>query len=114
MPTPSPNILRANDALAPNGAPRVGDSDANLATDEQHGQHGPQRTNHTSEMEADHNGPVRVLWGTHVTMSEAMGLFKRFLTQFKIKYRRSWDDERGVSAPPSAVHEDPEQLLYEH
>lgn len=47
-------------------------------------------------------------------MSEAMTLFKKFLTEFKIKYRRTLDEENGISAPPHAVNEDPERLLYEH
>lgn len=47
-------------------------------------------------------------------MSEAMGLFKKFLTGFKTKYRRALDEERGVPTPMSVAGEDPEQLLYEN
>lgn len=47
-------------------------------------------------------------------MAEAMSLFKKFITEYKIKYRRKYDEERGIPLPPSAAFEDPEQLLYEH
>ena len=51
-----------------------------------------------------------------VTMNEAMSLFKKFLNEFKIKYRRKYDSDRGLPAPPNAVlrNEDPEQELYKH
>lgn len=47
-------------------------------------------------------------------MSEAMGLFKKFLTGFKVKYRQALDEERGVSTSFSGIGDNPEQLLYEH
>jgi hypothetical protein len=46
-------------------------------------------------------------------MNEAMRLFKKFVTEFKIQYRRTWDREQGLSAPAAAAHEDPETRLYE-
>jgi hypothetical protein len=52
------------------------------------------------------------LW-SQVTMNEAMRLFKKFVTEFKIQYRRTWDREQGLSAPAAAAHEDPETRLYE-
>lgn len=66
-------------------------------------------------MFVDRKSPAyKVLNQGQVTMAEAMSLFKTFLAQFKIKYRRAYDEERGIPAPTSAAFEDPEQLLYEH
>jgi DNA replication licensing factor MCM4 len=56
---------------------------------------------------------TRVIWGTNVSLSESMTSFTNFLRNFKIKYRVSWDRDRGLSIPALSSLEESERLLYE-
>jgi len=56
---------------------------------------------------------TRVIWGTNVSLSESMTSFTNFLRNFKIKYRASWDHDRGLSVPALSSLEESERLLYE-
>lgn len=55
--------------------------------------------------EADTNEPRRVIWGTNVSIQDAMNSFRGFLQGFKIKYRKVLDDEIVLSG-------EGEELLY--
>jgi DNA replication licensing factor MCM4 len=56
---------------------------------------------------------TRVIWGTNVSLSESMTSFTNFMRNFKIKYRISWDRDRGLSIPALSSPEEGERLLYE-
>ena len=56
---------------------------------------------------------TRVIWGTNVSLSESMKSFTNFMRNFKIKYRVSWDRDRGLSVPALSSPEEGERLLYE-
>lgn len=56
---------------------------------------------------------TRVIWGTNVSLSESMTSFTNFMRNLKIKYRMSWDRERGLSVPTLSSPEESERLLYE-
>ncbi|KAK0549154.1 MCM DNA helicase complex subunit [Tilletia horrida] len=65
---------------------------------------------------ADNDGqPVnRVVWGTHVSISESMNSFRNFLRGFRIKYRWVYMRKRGQSIPTHLSRaDDGEILLYE-
>jgi hypothetical protein len=53
------------------------------------------------------------LTGPQVGMDEAITAFRAFLTQFKVKYRTSYDVERGQRAREDDGA-DGEKLLYEN
>lgn len=86
--------------------------------DDQDGPRAPSLT-HTGQPTSDNDrrntdGPLTVLWGTYVTMGEAMSLFKTFLRDFKIKYRKTHDEESGLTSPGWVRSDDLEKPLYEH
>ncbi|EJU01310.1 MCM-domain-containing protein [Dacryopinax primogenitus] len=54
-----------------------------------------------------------VVWGTNVSIMEAMKTFSEFLREFKPKYRRAHDAARGIAHPPLAHPEDGEVPLYQ-
>ena len=56
---------------------------------------------------------TRVIWGTNVSLSESMTSFTNFMRDFKIKYRISWDRDRGLSVSALSSPEEGERLLYE-
>jgi DNA replication licensing factor MCM4 len=55
----------------------------------------------------------RVIWGTNVSLSESMASFSNFLRSFKVKYRVSFDRDRGFIVPAMASPQEGERLLYE-
>lgn len=57
---------------------------------------------------------TRVIWGTNVSLSESMTSFTNFMRDFKLKYRVSWDRDRGISVPTLSSPGEGEQLLYEN
>lgn len=56
---------------------------------------------------------TRVIWGTNVSLSESMASFSNFLRSFKVKYRVSFDRDRGYIVPAMASPQEGERLLYE-
>lgn len=56
---------------------------------------------------------TRVIWGTNISLSESMTSFTNFMRNFKIKYRVSWDRDRGLSIPALSSLEESERVLYE-
>ncbi|KAK0527182.1 MCM DNA helicase complex subunit [Tilletia horrida] len=64
----------------------------------------------------ENNGqPVnRVVWGTHVSISESMQMFRNFLRGFRIKYRWVYMRKHGQAIPSHLGRaDDGELLLYE-
>ncbi|KAG8835838.1 hypothetical protein FRC17_000802 [Serendipita sp. 399] len=56
---------------------------------------------------------TKVIWGTNVSLSESMASFLRFLRSFKIKYRVTFDRDRGIAVPPMSDPQEGERLFYE-
>lgn len=66
----------------------------------------------TSEGDAPASQPLKVIWGTNVSVSETMQLFQTFLRGFRIKYR--WAYARTHGLPQARMpRTDGETLLYE-
>ncbi|KAG8959889.1 hypothetical protein FRC03_007333 [Tulasnella sp. 419] len=56
---------------------------------------------------------TRVLWGTSVNVNESLLAFVDFLRNFKVKYRRVFDRNRGVDTPIMANPQQGERKQYE-
>jgi DNA replication licensing factor MCM4 len=56
---------------------------------------------------------TRVVWGTNVSLSESMASFSNFIRSFKVKYRVTFDRERGIAVPALATPQEGERILYE-
>ncbi|KZO94675.1 MCM-domain-containing protein [Calocera viscosa TUFC12733] len=54
-----------------------------------------------------------VVWGTNVSIMEAMRTFSEFLREFKPKYRRAHDAAKGIAHPPMLRMEDGEVPVYQ-
>lgn len=70
--------------------------------------------------DVDGNEPIIVVWGTMIELQSCLNAFKRFLRDFKVKYRHQFDSERvaqkggrrdGIEV--AYGKEDGEMLLYE-
>lgn len=86
-----------------------------------HASGAPTLSAHAPTSDMDGNEPVVVVWGTMVTLQASMTAFRRFLRDFKVKYRHALDHARvaavggradGVETAHAA--EQPELQLYEH
>ncbi|PWN48641.1 putative replication licensing factor MCM4 [Violaceomyces palustris] len=54
-----------------------------------------------------------VIWGTNVSISESMDLFRAFLRGFKLKYRWAHAKKMGLRAPEGGTGAGGERLVYE-
>ncbi|CAN6646053.1 DNA replication licensing factor Mcm4p [Trichomonascus vanleenenianus] len=53
-------------------------------------------TQFSAQSEENQNNPdepIRVIWGTNVSIQESMSMFREFLQNYKSKYRRAYDGE---------------------
>lgn len=63
-----------------------------------------------SELGSD---PVRVIWGTNVSIGEATDSFKKFLSEFRMRYRLRLDEVNpGENQEPLDFDGDDEELVY--
>ncbi|CAD6893383.1 unnamed protein product [Tilletia controversa] len=68
----------------------------------------------TDGVEANAQAVNRVVWGTHVSISESMQTFRNFLRGFRIKYRWVYMRKHGMPIPSHLNRaDDGELLLYE-
>ncbi|KAL1748262.1 MCM2/3/5 family-domain-containing protein [Schizophyllum fasciatum] len=63
--------------------------------------------------QSDEPDQIRAIWGTTVSLTETMRIFREFLHGFKPKYRTAYDREQGLATAPQTSPEEGEQLLYE-
>ena len=61
----------------------------------------------------DDTGAIQAIWGTNISVHETMRAFREFMRGFKVKYRISYDRERGVRTRVLSTPEEGEVLLYE-
>ncbi|KAI1792411.1 MCM-domain-containing protein [Ganoderma leucocontextum] len=61
----------------------------------------------------DDSGAIQAIWGTNISVHETMRAFREFMRGFKVKYRISYDRERGVHTRVLSSPEEGEVLLYE-
>lgn len=61
----------------------------------------------------DDSGEIKAIWGTNVSIEESMKVFRDFIRGFKVKYRVSYDRERGRRTRVLSSPEEGEVLLYE-
>ncbi|KAE8231560.1 hypothetical protein CF326_g3420 [Tilletia indica] len=68
----------------------------------------------TDGVEANAQAVNRVVWGTHVSISESMQTFRNFLRGFRIKYRWVYMRKHGMPIPSHLSRaDDGDLLLYE-
>lgn len=57
---------------------------------------------------------VRVIWGTNIVIQETMDAFDRFLREFTLKYRKSFDKKQGLKSRPLNNPQEGETRTYVH
>lgn len=62
---------------------------------------------------SDEPDEIRAIWGTTVSLSDTMKMFRDFIQGFKPKYRATHDRENGIKSKPFQSVEEAEVLLYE-
>ncbi|KAF6751638.1 cell division control protein 54 [Ephemerocybe angulata] len=62
---------------------------------------------------SDEPDEIRAIWGTTVSLSDTMKMFRDFIQGFKPKYRAQYDRENGIPTKPFQTPEDAEVVLYE-
>jgi len=103
---------RRHDLKDPSGFPSSAPID--FPTSVAGSQHVPAPSLSAQVINSEAEDLTRVIWGTNVSLSESMTAFTNFMRNFKIKYRVSWDRDRGVSVPALSSSEEGERLLYEN